>query len=237
MIIILIIILILFILNNNKENFDNINYTKYNFNSFYEFLQGNNNFNPYDNNTEFDNYNIINFNTNNNYNDALRESTIIFDNRIKNVFTNELSSKNISSSKSTDLYKNIDPINHKKCCLVSKVLNRDENNIGQFKYNFIKMENDKCNLDLYNLDNNNQLLFDGENNWSNDNCINDNINQNIGSCRRNNFECVDFIDKNICENMINKNTKLATVTNNYNLEWSLLTCYDPLYKKVIINNN
>jgi hypothetical protein len=226
---ILIIILILFFFN--IEAFD---YTKYNYNPFYEFLQGNNNFNPYDNNTNNNNYyNLINYHTNNTNSDSdIRGTTVIFDNRIKNVVSiesnNEINNNEINNNKQNN-------INQKKCCLVSKVLNRDNNNIGQFKYNFIKLENEQCNLDLYNLDNNNQLLFDGENNWTNNNCINDNITQNIGSCRRNNFECVDFIDKNICENMINKNNKLETGIQNQIMEWSLLTCYDPVYKKVTLD--
>jgi hypothetical protein len=72
---ILIIILILFFFN--IEAFD---YTKYNFNPFYEFLQGNNNNNPYDNNITNENYYLINYNTNNNNIDgAIRGTTEIFD--------------------------------------------------------------------------------------------------------------------------------------------------------------
>ena len=109
----------------------------------------------------------------------------------------------------------------KKCCLVKNQYIEDKpKNIynmydGNFKYIYeIKNE---CNPLLYNLDNNTQLLVDGENGWDNNNCNNtvtDSKEKLIGSCRNANHECVDYMSKSECVK--------------YKMIWSDLTCRDPL---------
>ncbi len=101
-----------------------------------------------------------------------------------------------------------------KCCIVSRDYVKNNKNVfnGDFKYIYKIETNDKCNLDLYNLDTNKQLFIDGENGWNNKNC---NEKQNvIGSCRLANKECIDFVDKNTCDKL--------------KMRWSNLTCRNPL---------
>jgi hypothetical protein len=40
---------------------------------------------------------------------------------------------------------------------------------------------------------------------------------------------------NLFHPLVFTNDKLGTITQNYNMDWSLLTCYDPLYKPVKID--
>lgn len=107
------------------------------------------------------------------------------------------------------------PVINRKCCLIEKKYVPDSNNEygGNFKYIYKKLSNKNCNLNLFHLDNNKQLFFENENNWSNDNCDND-IKNNIGSCRNINKECVDFVDKTFCEQ--------------YKMTWSEKTCNNSL---------
>jgi hypothetical protein len=102
-----------------------------------------------------------------------------------------------------------------KCCLVEKkyLSNKKELHGGNFKYVYTKKTNEECNNDLYNLNSNKQLLFDGVNNWSNKYC-NNKSNVLLGSCRNINKECVDFVDKKFCDN--------------YRMKWSSKTCHEPL---------
>jgi hypothetical protein len=100
-----------------------------------------------------------------------------------------------------------------KCCLIEKQYLPDNNSMygGNFKYIYSPKEN--CNASEYELNNNKQLLIDGINNWSNNNCKNDDI--TLGSCRMNNFECIDFVDKPFCDKV-------------NGMVWSGKTCQTPL---------
>ena len=106
---------------------------------------------------------------------------------------------------------------NKKCCLIEKkyVPVPDNNSLygGNFKYNYTSLENEKCNIELYDVNNNKQLLIDGVNNWSNDNCSEKNT--VLGSCRMINNECIDFVDKEFC-------SKIPGMV------WSSKTCQNPL---------
>jgi len=115
-------------------------------------------------------------------------------------------SKNDKSKPSymSDLsYNKSDSMN---CCLVEKKFLPP----GEFKYSFNKLKNEMCDPKHYNMDSNKQLFIEGDNNWSNDMC-NDNI---LGSCRWVNKECIDFVDKKICDK--------------YKMTWSNRTCHNPL---------
>ena len=78
---------------------------------------------------------------------------------------------------------------------------------------------------MYNfeIDQNNQLLFDGVNNWNNEECKDDS--KILGSCQHYNFECIDFVSKDTCDEYNNRipadklNRKIA-----YN--WKELPCYN-----------
>lgn len=100
-----------------------------------------------------------------------------------------------------------------KCCLIeNKYVPANYEGGGNFEYQFNKMENEKCNGKLYNLNSKQQLFLDGENGWNNDNC---DANKNIlGSCRQTNKECVDFVTKEFCDK--------------YKMTWSKRTCQNPL---------
>lgn len=132
--------------------------------------------------------------------------------------------------KTTPIYYNpIDQLPKKNinCCLVEKKYLKDDNSTpayrknntgGHFEYKYKKLANENCKLNLFHLNNNKQLFFDGYNNWSNDQCI-ETTNQNhssksLGSCRLNSKECVDFVTKEYCDK--------------YNMTWSPKTCHDQL---------
>ena len=121
--------------------------------------------------------------------------------------------------------KNYSYINdNKKCCLIEKKYVPDPSSIynGNFKYIYNKLSNDECSYDLYNLDNNKQLMMG----W--DKCsspwegsspgtpkeVSENATNKIGSCRNMNFECIDFVDKTFCDNN--------------RMDWSELTCNNSL---------
>jgi hypothetical protein len=115
------------------------------------------------------------------------------------------------------------PKNKLNCCLVEKKYIEDNKNTpiklrnstgGHFKYVYTKLEDEKCDLKLFRLDNNKQLFFDGVNNWSNNYCKVNNSKNVLGSCRLNSKECIDFVDKNYCDK--------------YKMTWSEKTCHDPL---------
>jgi hypothetical protein len=57
------------------------------------------------------------------------------------------------------------------------------------------------------------LLLDGVNNWSNENCNNENT--TLGSCRLINNECIEFVDKKFCDSVPG-------------MTWSTKTCNNPL---------
>jgi hypothetical protein len=113
-----------------------------------------------------------------------------------------------------------------KCCFVEKKYLPDNNylNGGNFKYVYTNKENNECDPSLYDLNNNQQLLIDGVNNWSNEKCNEQST--NLGSCRLINNECVDFVDKKFCDSVPEMN-------------WSNKTCNNPLefvWKDRIIRN-
>jgi len=82
------------------------------------------------------------------------------------------------------------------CCLVKLKVNNNE-----YTYDHIKLKDNDCRLENYELDQNNQLLFDNVNGWSNKYCSNDNT--ELGSCKHRNLECVDFTTKTTCDNYNN----------------------------------
>jgi len=136
---------------------------------------------------------------------SLKEKDNITFGKKQSFFPNE---PNINSSDITNTITN--------CCLVEKkyVSNKNELFGGNFKYIYTKKTNEECNNDLYNLNSNKQLLFDGVNNWSNKHCIDNQSEALIGSCRNINKECIEFVDKKFCDN--------------YRMKWSSKTCHEPL---------
>jgi hypothetical protein len=146
-----------------------------------------------------------------------------------NIFTNRIKLKNIANY---DYVNNIitrNLLDSSNCCLVQKEFNE-----GKFNYTYTPLKNDKCNINLYELDHNNKLLFDKVNRWDNNNC-NNNTNKILGSCRKADMECIDFVSEDQCNNITNeskgdfllkfnhknKNNVFSTKT-----IWSNKTCND-----------
>ena len=126
-----------------------------------------------------------------------------------------------NTEKMTDVvpyYNKIDalPDFNTKCCLVEKNYVKSDNSLygGNFKYNYSSKQNEECDPSKYELNNNKQLLIDGVNNWSNDNCTD--RNRVLGSCRMINNECIDFVDKPFCDNI-------------KGMVWSEKTCNNPIF--------
>jgi hypothetical protein len=141
------------------------------------------------------------------------------------IFNNndELSPEKIEKYSPQDNYDVIiDPKPTLNCCLVEKKYVNDTTNDlgGNFKYEYKKLDNENCDLKLFKLDQNKQVLYDGINDWSNNNCVdNNNI---LGSCRNNNKECIDFVTKDFCDKY-NKYNEY-----NKSMIWSNKTCQDSL---------
>jgi hypothetical protein len=113
-----------------------------------------------------------------------------------------------------------------KCCLVEKKYLPDNNSLdgGNFKYMYTNKENKECDPSIYELNNNKQLLLDGVNNWSNEKCNDQST--NLGSCRLINNECIDFVNKQFCDNIPG-------------MTWSNKTCNNPLdfiWKDMIVRH-
>jgi len=106
-----------------------------------------------------------------------------------------------------------------KCCLVKKVL---DNNDG-FEYTYTKYQDDQCNIDNFELDQNNQLLFEGYNGWSNDYCSNDT--SNLGSCQHYNFECIDFVSQDKCDEYNNR-MHVDKLNRKLSYNWKESPCYN-----------
>jgi hypothetical protein len=206
-IIILFIFFILFFYNLYSENF-----TYFNLNLDITNPKSYNNIN--------NNYYDINFHNKiktsgiNNYTDDINND--IFNNRIKLQNINTLSTNLINSN---------------NCCLIQKRFNS-----GNFNYMYTKLKDSDCNNELYELDQNNQLLYDGINNWSNDNCNKDT--SILGSCRIANLECIDFITKEECFNITSEgksdNMLKFNMSNQNNNPirktiWSNKTCQDKIF--------
>jgi hypothetical protein len=149
-------------------------------------------------------YTINNFNSNIN-------TTSIYENRF-NFIPTTINDKNLVSNIDSDQIKS------NKCCLVKKMLDNDN-----FKYEYTKYENENCNLNNFELDQNNQLLFDGVNGWSNDYCSPDT--STLGSCQHYNFECIDFTSKNKCDEY---NSKMPSDPQDRKItyDWSKKPCYN-----------
>ena len=142
--------------------------------------------------------------------------------------------KNIENMTNVVPYSNEDELTPNlktKCCLVEKKYLPDNTNIygGNFKYLYTNKENEQCNPLLYESNNNQQLLIDGMNNWSNQYCS-DNTDsktgKKLGSCRMINNECIDFVDKKYCDTI-------------NGMVWSDKTCNNPLeyvWKDRIVRN-
>jgi hypothetical protein len=125
-----------------------------------------------------------------------------------------------------------DKIDSSNCCLVTKKFN------GDYYYDYQKMSGEKCNIDLYNLNKDKTLLFDGVNQWSNDYCNTISTKSYLGSCRNKNFECFDFVNENQCidyknaeskglSDFLNFNEKIS-LRNRNNIVWSEKTCEERL---------
>lgn len=127
------------------------------------------------------------------------------------------SSRNIENMADIVPYTNDDlkPDLTSKCCIIEKKYLPSDNSLygGNFKYTYSPKENGECDSSMYELNNNKQLLIDGVNNWSNNNCTDKNI--VLGSCRMINNECIDFVDKSYCDKIPG-------------MVWSEKTCNNPL---------
>lgn len=121
---------------------------------------------------------------------------------------------NQNNQNNQTLQTNLTNLTNINCCLVEKkyLPNPDASLGGEFKYLFTKKTNEECDSNLYNLNSNQQLLIDGNNNWSNNYCLANS--KNLGSCRNINKECIDFVNKSFCDK--------------YKMIWSDKTCHQPL---------
>ena len=98
-----------------------------------------------------------------------------------------------------------------KCCKVSKIRNKDK-----WSYQYQVLDRDNCKKEVTN--NNQAILYPGTSYWdTNDRCIEPNNEESkyLGSCRRFNFECIDFIPEKACNEIPNT-------------RWSTKTCTDKL---------
>lgn len=102
--------------------------------------------------------------------------------------------------------------NNRECCLVERIYGPDLRSIygANFSYKYSPLKGIQCNRKLHNINHTKQLFMVGENGWTNDKCQ---VNK-LGSCRLNNKECVDFMDKKTCTD--------------YRMIWSDLTCANQL---------
>lgn len=182
--------------------------------------------NPKSHNNISNNYYDTNFyskiqeNTKKNYKDSINSD--IFNSRIK---LQNINTSPYTYTTSTNL------IDSSNCCLVQKKFDS-----GNFNYIYTKLKDNNCNNELYELDQNNQLLYDGVNNWSNNNC--NEKTSLLGSCRIANLECIDFITKERCFNITSEGKSddmlrfnISNQTNNpiRKTKWSNKTCQDKIY--------
>jgi hypothetical protein len=171
-------------------------------------------FNPVDENTPNGFYNIdrflrILFPSN-------KHTSSIYENRfnfIPTTINDDKLNNDISLSTS-----NYDDLKSNNCCLVKKELNNNN-----FKYTYKKYNDLKCDIDNFVLDQNNQLLFDGINNWNNNECKDDTT--KLGSCQHYNFECIDFIDKETCDKY-NEKMPPDPLNRKFAFTWSNKPCYN-----------
>jgi hypothetical protein len=204
MIILVFLLFLLFLVTYNNENFT---YFNLNFNLN----------NPVSNNVNEDTYYKINLPT----------SDYDLNNNIEgNIFNNRIKLLNINNTPNENLIKPTNLIDSKNCCLVQKDFDS-----GEFNYKYKLLKDDECSINLYELDQNNKLLFDGINRWSNDMC-NSNSSK-LGSCRLTNRECLDFMTKEDCFNITSEakadfylKFDLTNQNNKFNskMVWSKKTC-------------
>jgi hypothetical protein len=204
MIILVFLLFLLFLVTYDNENFT---YFNLNFNLN----------NPVSNNVNEDTYYKINLPTND----------YDLNNNIEgNIFNNRIKLLNINNTANENLIKPTNLIDSNNCCLVQK-----EFDSGEFNYKYKLLKDDECSINLYELDQNNKLLFDGINRWSNDMC-NSNSSK-LGSCRLTNRECLDFITKEDCFNITSEakadfylKFDLTNQNNKFNskMVWSKKTC-------------
>ena len=169
------------------------------------------NFNPVSSNTP------KSFNNINSYYRILFPSTSnttsIYENRFNFI------PSTMNDDKKLNKDNNYDELRSNSCCLVKKIL---DNNDG-FAYTYTPYSNNDCDLDNFELDQNNQLLFDGQNGWSNSYCSKDTT--NLGSCQHYDFECIDFVSNDKCNEYNNRmppdpqNRKLT-------FNWNKKPCYN-----------
>jgi len=163
-------------------------------------------------NTEFTKFDKINMDISNN---QIKFTPSITNDANVYIFLNRMLFKNVSNYfNNPDINKDINTsyIKSNRCCLIKKKLDN-----GKFTYDYTPLKNEECDINLYELDQNNELLFDGINNWSNEYCSNNIDSQILGSCRRINFECKDFIIKENCQKYPNK------------MKWNKKTCNDRIF--------
>jgi hypothetical protein len=132
-------------------------------------------------------------------------------NKIPSIFDNRLNLIPVTSNLEQ-------PINNNKCCLIKKVLKNND----IYEYNYKTYYQEDCDINKFELDQNNQLFIDGENNWSNDLCSSHL--SKLGSCKHHNFECVDFIPEDLCNKY---NDMIPTDSHNRKIKfnWSKKPCY------------
>ena len=144
------------------------------------------------------------------------------------IFNNRIRLRNIANYDYVNNIVTTNLIDSSNCCLVQKEFNN-----GTFNYKYTPLKNDQCNINNYELDHNNKLLFDKVNYWNNNNC--NNKNKVLGSCRKADMECIDFMTEDECNrinteakgdfflkfNFKNKNNVKSTKT-----VWSKKTCND-----------
>jgi len=193
--IIIFILLIFIFLLSTKENF--------------------NHFNPVTLTTPKSFNNLDSFFRINNFNSTIN-TTSIFENRFNFIPTTINDAKLASDTNLAT--NNYDEIKSNKCCLVKKML--DGNN---FKYEYTKYENEMCDLNNFELDQNNQLLFDGINGWSNNSCSAET--SKLGSCKHYDFECIDFTSKDKC-NEYNSRMPPDPQHRKITYNWSSKPCYN-----------
>jgi hypothetical protein len=126
-------------------------------------------------------------------------ANITNDNNI-DVFENRIELKD-------NLKKNIDetifPLPKSKVCTLVSIINT---NNGEYEYKYQKYYDNDCDINKFELNDNNQLFFSD-------------ISGNIGSCRHYYQECINFTTPENCPAKI--------------LYWSPKTCYDKISFPVI----
>jgi hypothetical protein len=153
---------------------------------------------------------------------SLPDTTIntnsIYQNRV-NLIPTTINDSTLSNNNSliNFNYTQLNQEKNSKCCLIKKVL--DNNN---FKYIYEEYKDDECDINNFNLDQNNQLFIDGINNWSNDLCK---TNDKIGSCVHYNFECIDFVDEKTCT-LYNDKIGVDIKNRKIQVKWNPKPCYN-----------